>query len=370
MRPAPLLGALALLAFAGPATPQSLPPGPGAHGPDIRYVSALEVEVRAGPSDKFYPTNLLRRGDKVEVIAEHAGWLAIRPPEGSFSWVNTRFLQNVVPRQPNYVVTPEGTPVPVLIGSTLYKDQPTVEGPRLQRGTQVRSVGPAKPVADGSSWMPIESPAAEKRYLPADVVSKTPMAPVTPVTAGPGAPAGTATPPINGDVLWRQAQQAEQAGQIAVAIQLYEQAGKASLSLNPERAMAAYDRARYLERTNPGVSGGSFAPGGYGNEARYNSPSRIYPLPAGPTPPAAGPGNVSGPRSESGYLTVSGRLSTGSYQYMLLDDQRRPRLYAMPAPGVDLGRYVNSNVRLTGTVAPVENLRSAMMTVSYVQPAP
>src|SRR5207253_6389516 len=50
-------------------------------------VTVSEVEVRSGPTKEYYPTGKLRYGDRVLVIREskdQPGWLAIRPPHGSF----------------------------------------------------------------------------------------------------------------------------------------------------------------------------------------------------------------------------------------------------------------------------------------------
>lgn len=44
--------------------------------------------LRAGPSDDFYPTERLVRGDTLEVWAiDPAGFCAVRPVTGSFSWM-------------------------------------------------------------------------------------------------------------------------------------------------------------------------------------------------------------------------------------------------------------------------------------------
>ncbi len=110
MRSAPLLGALALLLPARPALAQ--------RPPDLRVVIQPGAEVRAGPSldPHLYPTNRLERGQTVEVVEERPdGWLAIRPPDGSFSWINTRFLEHIVPNPPNWVVAMERVRVPVMV---------------------------------------------------------------------------------------------------------------------------------------------------------------------------------------------------------------------------------------------------------------
>src|SRR5262249_1895232 len=76
----------------------------------------------------------------------------VRPPEGSFSWVNTRFLEHIVPHQPNYVVATEGVDVPVFMGSGVVKGR-TVVGAKLKRGAQVTSIGPS-PTAEASPSIP------------------------------------------------------------------------------------------------------------------------------------------------------------------------------------------------------------------------
>src|SRR5438045_788902 len=62
--------------------------------PDYRVVNVDQAEVRARPSSvdaQVYVTNRLRRGTPVKVFGEEeGGWLKIAPPEGSFSWINTR----------------------------------------------------------------------------------------------------------------------------------------------------------------------------------------------------------------------------------------------------------------------------------------
>jgi hypothetical protein len=52
------------------------------------YVVEAKSHARCGPSDEYYRTDPLRRGQALEVYAEtDDGWLGIRPPEESFCWV-------------------------------------------------------------------------------------------------------------------------------------------------------------------------------------------------------------------------------------------------------------------------------------------
>ena len=62
------------------------------------------VEIRSGPSEKFYPTSKMLRNDRVTVLRESKeapGWLEIKPPTGSFSWIRTVFLHHIKPNLPN-----------------------------------------------------------------------------------------------------------------------------------------------------------------------------------------------------------------------------------------------------------------------------
>jgi hypothetical protein len=58
------------------------------------FITTDDVYVRSGPGQGYYPTDRLKAGQEVEVYRhDPGGWYAIRPPEGSFSWVSGRFLQ-------------------------------------------------------------------------------------------------------------------------------------------------------------------------------------------------------------------------------------------------------------------------------------
>lgn len=57
------------------------------------YVVGNEVYVRSGPGRNYYPTDKLKAGIQVEVYRQDpGGWLAIRPPTGSYSWISSRYV--------------------------------------------------------------------------------------------------------------------------------------------------------------------------------------------------------------------------------------------------------------------------------------
>ena len=56
------------------------------------YIAANDSYVRSGPGESYYPTGKLNAGAQVEVYRhDPGGWYAIRPPEGSFSWIGARY---------------------------------------------------------------------------------------------------------------------------------------------------------------------------------------------------------------------------------------------------------------------------------------
>lgn len=53
------------------------------------------LDVRSGPGQPFYVTDHVAAGTKLEVYRrEEGGWLGIRPPEGSYSWVRKDQLRS------------------------------------------------------------------------------------------------------------------------------------------------------------------------------------------------------------------------------------------------------------------------------------
>ena len=114
MRQPLLLSAMVgVLALAVPAFGQSYPAE--------AIIFQNEVEVRSGPSKTFFPTSKLVKNDKVVVLRESKeapGWLEIKPPVGSFSWISGKQVKQVDARH-GVVDCDPARPAPVLPGSTL-----------------------------------------------------------------------------------------------------------------------------------------------------------------------------------------------------------------------------------------------------------
>jgi hypothetical protein len=271
MRITALLGGLGVtFILAGVSSAQTTPYSAVVTQPEA------EVRCKPGATPAVYATNLLKRGDFVVVVQDRQdGWLGVAPPAGSFSWIDTRYVRKVIATQMNWmVIVDPRTKVPVVIGSELQRNdiRPNVEGAYLERGAQVRSIGPAKQDSDGSWWLPIEPPAGEVRYIRAEAVNKaaalqtaaatdpTPRAPTTPlVQATPvsystfvPAAATTSTPAVVPAAtappsLWNRAQQAESAGRITEAIAIFRQLYRDNVNTDRAAAEWANNRANFLE---------------------------------------------------------------------------------------------------------------------------
>ena len=66
-------------------------------GSDFPYVAGVvneEAIVRSGPGEEFYITDRLPAGTEVEVFRyDNHEWAAIRPPQGSFSWIPAKAVE-------------------------------------------------------------------------------------------------------------------------------------------------------------------------------------------------------------------------------------------------------------------------------------
>lgn len=127
------------------------------------YVVSDEVYVRSGPGQNYYPTDKLKRGQEVEVHRhDPGGWYAIRPPEGSFTWVSGRFLQ---PQEKGLAVV-TGDRVAARVGSQ-FSDIRDVIQVRLERGEVLEILG-QKQFASGSeagTWYKVAPPSGEFRWV-------------------------------------------------------------------------------------------------------------------------------------------------------------------------------------------------------------
>ena len=398
-------------------------------------VAFPNTEVRSGPSlePKIYPTNILQYGQPVEVLDLKEDWIAIKPPHGSFSWINRAKVDPLGNQSVNFVVSgPAGTKAPTLIGSAVNGSQrPTVEGVSLPRGTQVRATG--SPLKDGDGeWLPIEPPEGEKRWVKRASLAGLPAAPVSqpavtnpnlvsggtksavpgvlasgsssPMTSNPANPNLAAPPPAPVSGLppiarWNQAIQAESSGQPLEALRIYTEMTQEYASTNPDWASAAANRAQVLRNQGqaqivPLVPSGQLAPKtpgatasiGPSNCAPYPAAQPgipLVPVPYGTSPPIAQgmappsvPGTLTGragqpgiPRLQ-GYLRRSGQSINRKPMYTLETVEGRPITYILPTTSVSIDPYIDHRVEVMGGTYYYPDMRAEVLYVQNIKLLP
>jgi uncharacterized protein YgiM (DUF1202 family) len=145
--------------------------------PEAGYIVVSQALVYSGPSDEYYPTQVLKQGAAVEVHSKtDNGWLGIRPPGGSFSWV---------PAADAYLL-PGGKSIEITsknsvswIGSSLGTAKQYRWLVRLNVGEQLTRLGEEViKDKDGKDmlWYKISPPNGEYRWIKSNAVSHEPPA--------------------------------------------------------------------------------------------------------------------------------------------------------------------------------------------------
>jgi hypothetical protein len=105
-------------------------------------VRTEEVEVRAGPGQRYYVTGKLRLNDAVTVHRhDPGGWYMIAPPPGSFSWIDASLVRKTADNR-GVVEVPPGSQVRALVrmGSQI-SDEHSYYGRELADGDEVEILG-------------------------------------------------------------------------------------------------------------------------------------------------------------------------------------------------------------------------------------
>jgi hypothetical protein len=402
MRPVWGIGAAALLlAFACRVPAQGIP--------DRATIKVQEAEVRSGhgTGPKFYATNKLRYGDVVEVTKTlDDGWLEIMPPRPqSFSWINARMLEQVGANV--WMVKGErGQPVDVYYGSSVHEAKPDVRSTSVAAGSQVVSIAKAK-TADDGMWLPIEPPPSERRYILAEALGRTNVAPRTsaqpgdapvPPNDGPAKATSRVGAPTDGvpsaqaagsiGALVADAQAAEKARDYGSAIKSWEDVAKASDKTNPGMAQNCRNHIQWLrDRINYIEAGNGPMPRAYERVApRPNnntvgapngSPSTAAPAFNGTSRSYSQGTAAEANRDGKGPTTKRvGQLQQAAWSpdnkpiYRLVSSDRQTYITVLPQQGVDLTPFVNRNVELEGTIEYHSEPRKTYLVTSAVNPLP
>lgn len=143
--------------------------------PYMAKVSVQNVAARSGPGMTYYPTQALPVGSVVEVYCElPTGWAAIRPPQGSFSWVRGKFLE--VQADGTGRITEDNAASGV--GSDLLDSRDVVQV-RMRKDELVEVI--QKTSIGSEEWYRISPPSGEFRWvnlndiLPDDPIRRTPQ---------------------------------------------------------------------------------------------------------------------------------------------------------------------------------------------------
>lgn len=141
--------------------------------PYTAYVTDSDVYVRSGPGQRYYPTGQVSAGFAVEVYRhDEDGWCAIRPPEGSFSWVSSHHVRTVSAGVAGVGVAEViDDNVVTRVGSTLSPNRSAVQV-LLPRGEQIELMSTSED--DDPRWVRIAAPAGEFRWIAANALSRQP----------------------------------------------------------------------------------------------------------------------------------------------------------------------------------------------------
>lgn len=152
-----------------------------AHAVEFPYRAVIQkpkTQIRSGPGKNYYATDEFDEGFEVEVYRhDPGGWCAIRPPEGSFSWVRARNLD--VDEANENVAMVNAYDVVARTGSSLSRTRDVIQV-HLEKGEAVELVD-GDEIMPGS-WRKISPPSGEFRWVAQDAIEALPE-PVVPAIA-------------------------------------------------------------------------------------------------------------------------------------------------------------------------------------------
>jgi len=127
-------------------------------------VQSENATLHAGPGPEYYVTGHIARGTRVEIyIRTDDGWCAVRPPQGSFSWVNAKFVRKDYDKIGVIVAENNKKSIPVRVGTdSVLKSSVIHVG--LKNGDKVRILGEMT-LPGGLTWYKISPPSGEFRWI-------------------------------------------------------------------------------------------------------------------------------------------------------------------------------------------------------------
>ena len=185
MRTATMAGLLVsgVLLIATPAPGQTTDSG----FPYTGEVTGTDVYVRSRPDTNYYPTTKVSAPQRVTVVAERFGWLAIEPVAGSFSYIAREFVDRAADGSRGIV---NADHVYVRAGSEVHPQKRSSVQMQLSRGAEVEIIGEADgfyriaPPRGARLWISGQYVKRATGEVPAPVPPTQPAPPTTrpPVT--------------------------------------------------------------------------------------------------------------------------------------------------------------------------------------------
>jgi uncharacterized protein YgiM (DUF1202 family) len=140
--------------------------------PYTAYTNSGDVYIRSGPGKNYYPTEKLGKGEAVEIYRhDPGGWYAIRPPQGSFCWVQA----DAVKPHGDRLATVVKDKTLCYVG-TKFSNAKDVNQVRLDKGEEVEILD-MKQLGEGpeaQSWCQIAPPSGEFRWVFGKFVEREP----------------------------------------------------------------------------------------------------------------------------------------------------------------------------------------------------
>ncbi|MHB8866552.1 MAG: SH3 domain-containing protein [Pirellulaceae bacterium] len=371
-------------------------------------VAVDEVEVRCGPGWDYYPTQRLRRGSAVEVYRhDPGGWLAIRPPQGSFSWMTARHLTRTSERSVAEVAL-EGAVAWVgatQTGIVQHKWQVRLEqGERVEvLGEEAMTVGPGFAT---ETYCRIAPPAGEFRWIHAEQAVSSPRADnasIVPTQTSPPRSVGGPSAPDNRDLSTGIARGDDTAPELAKKIEelkielsllVTEQIEQWDLESLQQRADALAQQAaspttarelkgisqriaefqtlqrRHQKARQPAAGDdpeqiNKHSISGVSQTFSHDQQPEVSPAVSVEATPASG--DSKGTRCDAeGWLMPVHSTKRVAPPFAVLDDDGRVRAYVTPTPGLNLRRYTKKYVGLVGDQRYVSTLRAPHITAERV----
>jgi len=180
-----LLAAAALLIASNSQTfAQDAVPQPDVVNSKYQIQGVINVDsvyVRSGPGEGYYPTQELAKNAPITVVGIKFDWLKIIPPDGSFSYVGSVFVDRVGDSAIGKI---NRNDVNIRAGSTVNAMKTTVQT-RLNAGDEVEIIGKEE------EYLKIKPPAGAYLYIKKDFVTiakpaiadATPQVNINPVPA-------------------------------------------------------------------------------------------------------------------------------------------------------------------------------------------